>query len=74
VKESALSLAGIAIGLFGTLILTRLMRTLLFEVSPTDPITFVGVSLLLLVTAMAACYIPARRAAATDPVAALRQD
>jgi len=69
-----LSIAGIAFGLLGTIALTRLMRSLLFEVNPTDPLTFAGVSILLLVVALTACYIPARRAAKTDPVAALRHD
>jgi putative ABC transport system permease protein len=69
-----LSLAGIVLGLAGTALLTRLMRSLLFEISPTDPATLAGVALLLLLTAAAACYIPARRAAKTDPAVALRND
>jgi putative ABC transport system permease protein len=69
-----LSAAGIVLGLLGTAILTRLMRSLLFEVSPTDPATLASVALLLLATALAACYIPARRAAKTDPAVALRGD
>jgi putative ABC transport system permease protein len=67
-----LSVAGIVIGLLGTAILSRLTRSLLFEVSPTDPATLAGVALLLLATALAACYIPARRAAKTDPAVVLR--
>jgi ABC-type antimicrobial peptide transport system permease subunit len=69
-----LSVAGIAVGLLGTILLTRLMRSLLFEVNPNDPLTFAGVAILLLVVAFTACYIPARRAAKTDPVAALRHE
>jgi len=69
-----LSLAGIVLGLAGTALLTRLMRSLLFEISPTDPMTLTGVAILLLMTASAASYIPARRAARTDPAVALRND
>ncbi len=69
-----LSVAGILLGLAGTLALTRLMRSLLFEVSPNDPLTFSGVAILLLGVALAACYIPARRAARTDPTVALRHE
>jgi predicted permease len=69
-----LSAVGIVLGLLGTLALTRLMRSLLFEVSPTDPATFGGVAVLLLIVALAACYIPARRAAKTDPAVALRHE
>lgn len=69
-----LSVAGIVLGLLGTIILTRLMRSLLFEVNPHDPLTFAAVAILLLAVAFTACYIPARRAAKTDPVAALRQE
>jgi ABC-type antimicrobial peptide transport system permease subunit len=69
-----LSVAGILLGLAGTLALTRLMRSLLFEVSPNDPLIFSGVAILLLGVALAACYIPARRAARTDPTVALRHE
>ena len=69
-----LSLFGIAAGLAGTIVLTRLMRSLLFEVSPTDPATLFSVALLLLCVAWAGCYIPARRAAKTDPMAVLRHE
>jgi putative ABC transport system permease protein len=69
-----LVLAGVGLGLAGALALTRLLRALLFEVTPTDPITFAAVSLLLAAAALLACYIPARRAARIDPLAALRSE
>src|SRR5262249_47265937 len=69
-----LSVSGIVAGLLGTAIVTRLMRSLLFEVSPTDPTTLVTVALLLVFVAWGACYIPARRAAKTDPMALLRHE
>lgn len=69
-----LSVSGILAGLLGTAIVTRLMRSLLFEVSPTDPATLVTVALTLVVIAFGACYIPARRAAKTDPMALLRHE
>jgi len=65
---------GVAIGLAGALVLTRLMHTLLFGVSATDPATYLGVALLLLAVSAAASYFPARRAATVDPIEALRNE
>src|SRR5262245_21602404 len=67
-----LALGGVAVGVAGSIALTRLMKTLLFNVSETDPLTFVGIPLLLALVALLACLIPARRAAKVDPMVALR--
>lgn len=69
-----LALAGIALGLACSFAFTRLMSSLLSEVSPTDPATLAIVALLLAAVGMAACYIPARRAVRVDPVVALRHE
>jgi putative ABC transport system permease protein len=69
-----LALIGIAAGLIGAFALTRLMSTLLFGVKPTDLLTFGAVALCLLVTALLACYLPARRATKVDPLIALRYE
>jgi predicted permease len=68
----ALALAGAAIGAAAALWLARLMRSLLFGVSPSDPSIYLGVAALLLLAALAACYFPARRATQVDPLIALR--
>ena len=65
---------GVAIGLAGSLGVTRLMRSLVFGVSPTDPATFVALSVFLVVVAALASYLPARDAARTDPMVAMRAD
>lgn len=67
-----LTFFGITLGLGGALALTRLMKALLFHVDATDPATFTGIALLFLLVAVAASYIPARRAAKIDPMVALR--
>ena len=73
-KGMILAVAGVALGLAGSYGLTRLMTTLLFEVKPTDAMTFATVAFALLVIALIACYIPARRATKVDPLVALRYE
>jgi ABC-type antimicrobial peptide transport system permease subunit len=67
-----LAVVGLLCGLVGAVGLTRIVANLLYDVTPTDPWTFAGVSLLLLVVAAIACWLPARRAAKVDPMTALR--
>ena len=73
-QGTKLVLAGVAIGLGASFAATRLMSGLMYGVSATDPVTFVGVSILLMLAGLVACYLPARRAVRVDPVEALRQE
>jgi ABC-type antimicrobial peptide transport system permease subunit len=70
----ALAGAGVVLGLAGAVAATRLLTSFLFEVKPGDPVTYVSVAVLLALVAMAASYLPARRATKIDPLAALRQE
>jgi len=65
---------GIVVGLAGALALSRGVSNLLFGIKPMDPVTYLVVALLVGVTAVIACYLPARRAVSVDPVTALRQE
>ncbi len=71
---ASMALVGVALGIAAALGLTRLMASQLFGVSPHDPLTFAAVAVLLFVVAVAACYIPARRAMRVDPIVALRHE
>jgi ABC-type lipoprotein release transport system permease subunit len=76
VTGDALRLAGVgaAVGVAGAAALTRVLRGLLFEVSPTDPVTFAAIVALFFVVALLASWIPARRAMRLDPMLALRRE
>jgi len=70
----AMTVAGTAIGVAASAALARLMSSLLFGVSAADPVTFVAIPLLLIAVALAACYVPARRATRVDPLQTLRSE
>jgi len=70
----ALALIGVGIGLAGAFALTRFLESQLFQVAPTDKLTFIAVAGSLIVVALLACYIPARRATKVDPLVALRDE
>ena len=64
---------GIILGLAVAFVATRSLQTLLFQIEPRDPLTFAGIAGLLVAVSLAACYVPARRAARVDPLVALRE-
>jgi predicted permease len=70
----ALAAIGIALGIGGAAATTWVLRSMLFEITPTDPATFIGVAMLLALAALSACWIPARRAMRVDPMVALRHE
>jgi ABC-type antimicrobial peptide transport system permease subunit len=69
-----LGASGVAVGLAGALLLSRVLSSMLYSLSPRDPLTLGGVALLLLATTLVAGYLPARRATRVDPVGALRSE
>ena len=73
-KGMSLTLLGVAVGMAASFVLTRLMTSLLFGINPVDPFTFASVTVLLVTVSFMACWIPARRAAKTDPLVAIRYE
>jgi ABC-type antimicrobial peptide transport system permease subunit len=74
VQAAKLAVSGAIIGLTIALTLARVLRSLIYNVSPADPMTFISVAILVIAIAMLACYLPARRAAKASPMIALRAD
>jgi putative ABC transport system permease protein len=73
-QEMLLTVAGVGVGLLGALALNKVMSSLLFRVTTTDPLTYAGVSVVWILVALLACYLPARRAMQVDPLVALRYE
>ena len=73
-EGARVAVTGVAIGLVGAFALAGLMRSLVFEVDPRDPLTLAATGLVLLAVSLAACYLPARRATRVDPATALRME
>ena len=73
-ESGTVIMVGLAAGLAGALATSQFLRTMLFEVRPSDPLTLVSVSLLLAMVGFAACYVPARRATRVDPIVAMRTE
>jgi ABC-type antimicrobial peptide transport system permease subunit len=69
-----MAFAGVAVGLLGTVLAARSMASLLYGISPLDPVTLASASIALIAVAFAACALPARRAATIDPMQALRTE
>jgi putative ABC transport system permease protein len=76
ILQQGMMLAGIGLilGLAVVFVLARFLTSMLYGVSPSDPVTFVGISFLLAMVALLACYLPARRAARIDPMIAIREE
>ena len=71
-QGAGLTVWGVAVGLAGALLLARFLKSLLFGITPTDSLTFLLIPGLLIIVALLACYVPARRATGVDPISSLR--